>query len=147
MHQNISEFKSHHKPHFTQGTKLNPNNRANGACFLCGRTNHQARQCRASIANKERYKSSQNNDRNPKRNVRLITCGYCKKPVHSLEECRKRKYVIERREKEKQGQTHNSTQNQSSGNEQATGASGSRPVSQIKTATQSLQGLSNSKPN
>jgi len=54
MRKNISEYKSHHKSQPMQGNKLNPNNRARGACFLCGRTNHQARQCRASIADRER---------------------------------------------------------------------------------------------
>jgi len=110
-----------------------------GACFLCGRTNHQARQYRASEADKIRYKESNQKGETQQRVVKTITCRYCKKPNHTLEECRKRKYVNEKKEQEKQASA--------SGNESTPGPSGGCPVGQIKTATLNLQGFSFSKQN
>jgi len=113
--------------------------KSSGACFLCGRTNHQARQCRASEAEKIRYKESHQKGKTELRDVKTITCRYCKKPNHTLEECRKRKYVNAKKEQEKQASA--------SGNESTPGPSGGRPVGQIKTATLNLQGFSFSKQN
>ncbi|KAL4104774.1 hypothetical protein QTP88_020050 [Uroleucon formosanum] len=110
-----------------------------GACFLCGRTNHQARQCRASEADKIRYKESNQKGKTEQRDIKTITCRYCKKPNHTLEECHKRKYVNEKKEQEKQASA--------SGNESTPGPSGGRPVGQMKIATLNLQGFSFSKQN
>ena len=122
-------------------------NRSAGACFLCGRTNHLARDCRASEAEKSRYKSGRIKDPGELKNVRVVTCRYCKKPNHTIEECRKRKFVNNKKEQEGRGNAHSSAQGSKSGNEQTPGASGGRPVGQIKTATLSMQEISISKPN
>ncbi|KAL4122764.1 hypothetical protein QTP88_015039 [Uroleucon formosanum] len=95
------------------------NSKPPGACFRCGRTNHQAKQCRASEADQARYKESQNKSKTETKAIRIVTCNYCKKPNYTISECRKRKYVNERKAQEQQGT--------SSGNEQTPGPSGARP--------------------
>lgn len=140
MHRPKSKFQSSHQ------TRQSVNKPA-GACFLCGRSNHLARDCRASDGEKNRYKNSRVKDIGEQRNVRVITCRYCKKSNHTIEECRKRKYVNDKKERDRQDYARSSTQEGTSGNEQTPGASGGRPVGQIKTATLSMQELSISKPN
>jgi len=133
IHQRVdNKYKSNQNPTASHS-------KSSGACFLCGRTNHQARQCRASEAEKIRYKESHQKGKTELRDVKTITCRYCKKPNHTLEECRKRKYVNAKKEQEKQASA--------SGNESTPGPSGGRPVGQIKTATLNLQGFSFSKQN
>jgi hypothetical protein len=117
IYKNIKEHKSRYKSQSNSTSKASVSGKPFGDCFLCGRSNHQSRQCRASEADKTRYKESRKIEQ---RNVRVIICSYCKKPNHKIEECRKRKYVNEKKEKEKQ--------TQQSGNKQTTGPSGSRPV-------------------
>ncbi|KAF0727122.1 protein DDB G0276689-like [Aphis craccivora] len=115
------------------------NNRPPNACFRCGRTNHQAKQCGASEADQARYRESQNKSKTETKAIRIVTCNYCRKLNHTISECRKRKYVNERKAREQQVS--------SSGNEQIPGTSGVRPEVDIKTATLNLQGLSTSRQN
>jgi len=146
IRKNINDYKNNRsdsKPSNNYGSKTNSVQRSNsrppGACFRCGRTNHQAKQCRASEADQVRYKELQNKSKTETKAIRIVTCNYCKKPNHTISECRKRKYVNERKAQEQQGT--------SSGNEQTPGPSGARPVGDIKTATLNLQGLSISRQN
>jgi len=137
IHKNINEYRTNHKGQFNRDLKPKyTNGTSTVACYQCGRTNHQASQCRASEADRARYKNSGYKERSEQRNIKIVTCKYCKKPNHTIEECRKRKFV-----NKKKAQSNQS----SSGNEQTPGLSGSRPVGQIKTATLQLSGLSISK--
>lgn len=137
IYRNIKEHKSKYKLQTNYSAKTSIMVKPPGNCFLSGRSNHQARQCRASEADKARYKESRNNG-NIEHHVRMIVCSYCNKPNHKIEDCRKRKYVNDKKEKEKQMQH--------SGNEQIPGPSGSRPVREIKTTTLDLQKLCISTP-
>ncbi|KAF0722694.1 CCHC-type domain-containing protein [Aphis craccivora] len=139
MRKNNNHQKVDNKHKSNQNHPASSHSKSMGACFLCGRTNHQAHQCHASEADKIRYKESNQKGKTQQRDVKTITCRYCKKPNHTLEECRKRKYVNEKKEQEKQASA--------SGNESTPGPSGGRPVGQIKTATLNLQGFSFSKQN
>jgi len=139
IHKNINEYRANNKGQLNRDSKPKYNNRTStGACYQCGRMNHQASQCRASEADRARYRNSCYKERLDQRNVKIVTCKYCKKPNHTIEECRKRKFVNEKKTQRDQSL---------SGNEQTPGPSGSRPVGQIKTATLQLSGLSISKPN
>lgn len=134
IYKNIKEHKSKYKLQTHDSSKPPFMGKPPGNCFLCGRSNHQARQCRASEADKARYKDSRNNVRVEQHHVRMIVCSYCKKPNHKMEDCRKRKFVNERRSQDNQGQR--------SGNESTPSPSGGRSVKEIKTASLNLQGLS-----
>ncbi|KAL4126031.1 hypothetical protein QTP88_010263 [Uroleucon formosanum] len=126
IRKNIIDYKNNRsdfKPSNSYGSKTNSvqksNNRHPGACFRCRRTNHQAKQCRASEADQARYRESQNKNKTETKAIRIVTCNYCKKPSHTISECRKRKYVNERKAQEHRGTL--------SGNEQTSGPSGARP--------------------
>lgn len=134
----IKEHKSKYKSQSNYSSKPPINVKSLGNCLLCGRSNHQVRQCRASEADKTRYKESRYSGKVEQKNVRVMVCSSCKKPNHKIEDCRKRKYVNDKKEKEKQAQHL--------GNEQTPGPSGNRPVGEIKTATLDLQELCISKP-
>ncbi|KAF0709274.1 Uncharacterized protein FWK35_00027105 [Aphis craccivora] len=131
IHKNINDYKNNRSV-FISGnsyaSKTNSvqksNNRPPGAFFRCGRTNHQAKQCRASEADQARYRESQNK----------ITCNYCRKPNHTISECRKRKYVNKRKAREQQGS--------SSGNEQTPGPSGTRTHSTVYSSDLNMIKLS-----
>lgn len=138
LRRDNSDQKSGPKTH-QRNAKFPLNGRQPGACFLCGRTNHQARQCRASEADKARHRNTNHKPGIERKEVKIVTCNYCKKPNHTIAECRKRKYVNERKAQGSQGQT--------SGNEPTPGPSGGCSVKEIKTATFNLQGLSISNPN
>jgi hypothetical protein len=84
-----------------------------------------------------RYKEFHQKVKTEQRNVKTITCRYCKKPNHTLKECRKSMYINEKKEQEKQASVTK--------NESTPGPSDRRPVEQIKTATLNLQGFSISK--
>lgn len=145
IYQSVNGQKS--KPRIQMNYSTKPPADRSGACFLCGRTNHRARDCRASEEDKRRFKSSRVKDSGEQRNIRVVTCRYCKKPNHTIEECRKRKFINERKEPDRRGNATSFTQGQASGNGQTPGTSGGRPVGQIKVATLDMGGLSISKPN
>jgi len=136
---NRSDFKSGNSYASKTNSVQKSNGRPPGACFRCGRTNHQVKQCRASEADQARYRESQNKNKTETKAIRIVTCNYYKKPNHTISECRKRKYVNERKTQEQQGTL--------SGNEQTPDLSDARPVGDIKTATLNLQGLSISRQN
>ena len=117
-------------------SKSNSNSKG---CFKCGRTNHFARECRASSWDQERFKASQqngqqNNSKTPTKSV--FVCRYCKKEGHELEVCRKRQYV---NSKKQQGEKEASTEQQNAGNGGEPNPSSARSVQQIQSAVLSLQ--------
>lgn len=98
IHKNINEYRANNKGQLNRDSKPKYNNRTStGACYQCGRTNHQANQCRASETDRARYRNSCYKERLDQRNVKIVTCKYCKKPNHTIEECRKRKFVNEKK--------------------------------------------------
>lgn len=109
------------------------------SCFKCGRTNHIAKDCRAPSWDQSRYqaKPQQQYPKKDTQTSRSLVCRYCKKEGHQLEDCRKRQRANDKKE-----EGEKSVNGQYSGNEKAPDADGRRPISQIKTATLNLQGLS-----
>lgn len=133
-------------PETGQQKSVRPNNSravTKNGCYKCGRTNHIARDCRAPVweMRQQQPKQYMDNQRTTSTSRSLITCAYCKKDGHRLEECRKRQRNNAKRNEEK------SSEDQHSGNEKTPDADGRRPVGQIKTATLSMRALSISKQN
>jgi len=122
---------SKHK--YNPGTSKQENNTKKG-CFKCGRTNHIARDCRASQRDQDKYKASQQNAENKDKMV--LICRYCRKECHELEECRKKKYV---NSKKKPAAKEALTEKQNAGNEEEPNAISARSVQQIQSAVLSLQ--------
>jgi len=137
-----------HSPKPNPGTPKQNENRknvsANKGCFKCGRTNHFAKDCRASQWDQEKYKASQRSGtQNSKNAVKtVLICRYCKKVGHELEECRKRKYVNSKKE----NQQEKATENQEAENGHEPSTISARSVQQIQSAVLSLQRPSTSQP-
>lgn len=114
---------------YKQGTSGKNNDTGKG-CFKCGRTNHFARDCRASQWDQEKFKASkQSGQQDQKIDTKtVLTCRYCRKEGHDLEECRKRKYVNSKRE---QAAKEAATENQNAGNEEEPNTNSARSIQQI----------------
>lgn len=112
-------------------------NNTNKGCFKCGRTNHFARDCRASQGDQTKFKASQQSGQsNTKTAVKTVMiCRYCKKEGHEFEKCRKRKYVNSKKEQGTKGDT---TENQSTGNGEEPNLANAHSVQQIQSAVMSL---------
>lgn len=108
----------------------NPTRKVEGTkakvCFNCGKSGRWAKDCRAK-------------DKEPKANptgpskpnfIRIITCNYCRKPGHTKEECRKLKYVREKRN----NPDTSGNDNQHSGNVKPSTSNGGRSAGSLKTA-------------
>ena len=57
-------------------------------CFKCGKRNHKAEDCYSSLP---RYPKTEIKTETNINKVN-VTCRYCKKPGHTIEQCRKRQY-------------------------------------------------------
>lgn len=117
------------QPHKTNFSSNRDNRRE---CFKCGRTNHIARDYRASVFDQTQYKrrmqTGSSQIASPQTDSRVKTvliCKYCKKVGHTLEKCRKRKYINSKRILEENG-TSVQTENHESGNGQELNSSSAR---------------------
>ncbi|KAE9522595.1 hypothetical protein AGLY_017017, partial [Aphis glycines] len=115
------------------------NNRSqqnNPGCYICGRTNHVARDCRGNIAQIARRNTNnnaqpqnnnarQNTNNNFNNNSAPITCSYCNKIGHDSVSC----YSKQRDERNNANR---------SGNGQVSNGNGIRSINQITAVTEDL---------
>lgn len=124
--------------------QYNSNNRRqqnDSGCYICGRTNHIARECRSGRAQVTRRNNNdnsnnnnmqprnnnvrQNNNNNYNNNSAPITCSYCNKIGHDSAIC----YSKQRDERNNVNQT---------GNGQVSNGNGVRSINQITAVTEEL---------
>ena len=99
--------------------------------------NQSFRQGLQSITMRPGEAAQQSGQQNQKINTKtVLTCRYCKKEGHELEECRKKKYVNSKRE---QAAKEAASENQNAGKEEEPNTSRARSVQQIQSAIISLQ--------
>jgi len=103
----------------------------NKHCKNCNRNNHSTKECRYA------RRIIDTGQRNYTRQVtsstmeQTISCSYCKKKGHTLEECYKKKNADARKSK-----TDNQNQPSTSGNGKGPSATGIRPVRELKILAQ-----------
>lgn len=125
------------KPYSQPQARFNNNKQAQ-KCFTCGKTGHIQSQCYQKQANPfPRYPVSHprpqphiKEESNARVNQITITCRYCKKVGHAIEECRKRKYNNERRAQQSdppRQSSANAPRQQGPGNDSRPGTSGNVP--------------------
>jgi len=112
-----------------KGTNQNTNGNQK-FCNICKRNNHFTSQCRYANRDPDTGQQSLQHLNTKNKEIKKITCTYCKKPGHSREECFKRKNA----------DTHRyNRQQESSGNESRPSGSGNQSVKTLKTIALNLQ--------
>jgi len=77
INRNINEYRANTRGQPNRDSKFKYNSETpTGACYQCGRTNHQSRQCRASEAYKARYRNDSYKERVEQKDIRIVTCRY-----------------------------------------------------------------------
>ncbi|KAE9521721.1 hypothetical protein AGLY_017881 [Aphis glycines] len=129
---------SNNYPRNNNNGQYNNNRRQqnNPGCYICGRTNHVARDCRGNIAQIARRNTNnnaqpqnnnarQNTNNNFNNNSAPITCSYCNKIGHDSVSC----YSKQRDERNNANR---------SGNGQVSNGNGVRSINQITAVTEDL---------
>ncbi|KAE9524461.1 hypothetical protein AGLY_015182 [Aphis glycines] len=129
---------SNNYPRNNNNGQYNNNRRQqnNPGCYICGRTNHVARDCRGNVAQIARRNTNnnaqpqnnnarQNTNNNFNNNSAPITCSYCDKIGHDSVSC----YSKQRDERNNANR---------SGNGQVSNGNGVRSINQITAVTEEL---------
>lgn len=97
-------------------------------CKQCRKNNHNTNECKYANRNMDTGQQNKQSMETKKTDHKRLTCAYCHKPGHLLEDCFKKKNS-DARKANNDGQT-------SSGNDKRTDTAGDRPVRELKVIAQ-----------